>query len=56
MQSIGIEIRDDYENLIEFNNQDWTMTFQIDIVKEVIINKSRFEDYYDEPEMELLYS
>jgi hypothetical protein len=53
MQTFGIEIRDDYENLIDFNNQDWTMTFQIDTVKEVIINKKRFEDYYDEPEMEL---
>ena len=50
LQSFGIEIRDDYENLIDFNNQDWTMTFQIDTVREVIINKSRFEDYYNDPE------
>jgi len=50
LQNFGIEIKDDYENLIDFNNQDWTMTFQIDTVKEVIISKNRFEDYYEEPE------
>jgi hypothetical protein len=49
LQNFGIEIRDDFENLIDFNNQDWTMTFQIDTVKEVIIDKMRFEDYYAEP-------
>jgi hypothetical protein len=48
MSNFSIKILDDNKNTINFNNQDWTMTLQIDIVKEIIIDKSSFEDYYKE--------
>jgi 6-pyruvoyltetrahydropterin/6-carboxytetrahydropterin synthase len=39
---INIELYDDNENLIDINNQDSTFTFQLDIVKEIIIKKMKY--------------
>ena len=50
MVSFGIELCDDNEKYIDFNNVDWTMTFQVDIVKEIILNKDSYEDFYEDVE------
>ena len=46
LQSINIEIQDDYKNYINFNNLDWTITLQVDIVEEVIDDLDTLEDIY----------
>jgi hypothetical protein len=46
LSSINLEITDDARNYIDFNNQDWTITLQIDIVSEVINDLDNLEDIY----------
>lgn len=46
LSSIQIEIQDDNKNYIDFNNVDWTMTLQVDIVCEVENNIDTLEDVY----------
>lgn len=41
---IDIQLTDDEGNLIDFQNADWTITLQIDTVKEIIKNMDTFED------------
>ena len=42
-----IEIQDDFKNYIDFNNLDWTITLQIDLVNEVIEDLDTLEDIYN---------
>jgi hypothetical protein len=46
--NLNIEIYDDWENNIDFNNLDWSLTIQIDVVKEIILNKKSLTDIYEE--------
>lgn len=48
LSTLGIQIIDDEENLIDFNGVDWTMTFQIDLVKEIIYDSRTLHEIYDE--------
>lgn len=50
LNTFGIEIVDDFENYIDFNNQDWTMTFQLDVIKDVIKDMSTIPDIYKKEE------
>lgn len=53
VSSIGIEIMDDFRNYINFNNADWTITLQIDVVCEVVNNLDTMEDIYMNLQQEL---
>ena len=44
ISSVAIEITDDAGNYINFNNIDWSITLQIDIVNEVV---QTYDDLYD---------
>jgi hypothetical protein len=44
--SLNINIQDDFKNDIDFNNIDWTITLQIDVVKEVIQSIDNLDDVY----------
>lgn len=46
LSSINIDIKDDYGNFIDFNNVDWSLTLQIDIVSEVVQSLDNLEDVY----------
>ena len=46
LSSINIEIMDDKNNYIDFNNLDWTMTLQIDMVHEIVENFDTLDDVY----------
>jgi hypothetical protein len=47
LSQIGIELlQDDFKNYIKFNNIDWTITLQIDIITDVINNMDNLEDIY----------
>jgi hypothetical protein len=46
ISNIHIEILDDTSNYINFNNQDWTLTLQIDNVCEVIQDLSTLDEVY----------
>jgi hypothetical protein len=48
LQSINIEIQDDNYNYINFNNVDWTITLQVDVVNEVVDNLDTLEDVYNQ--------
>ena len=37
----------DFRNYIDFNNIDWTITLQIDILSEIIKNIDNLEDLYE---------
>jgi len=47
LQNINIEIQDDFKNYINFNNLDWTITLQIDLVNEVVEDLDTLEDIYN---------
>ena len=51
--TIDIEIRDDARNFIDFQNQDWTCTLQIDILTETIENIDNLYDIYNNQAQEL---
>ena len=53
LSSINIEIMDDKNNYIDFNNLDWTMTLQIDMVHEIVENFDSLEDVYKNQHQEL---
>lgn len=46
LSSINIDIKDDYGNFIDFNNVDWSITLQIDIVREIVQSLDNLEDVY----------
>ena len=46
MSTIQIEIQDKNGNPIIFNNKDWTITLQIDIVNEISQSLDTLEDVY----------
>lgn len=47
LSCITIQIQDDTENFIDFNNLDWSLTLQIDMVNEVIENLDTIGDIYE---------
>jgi len=47
ISTINIEIYDDFKNLIDFNNIDWSMTLQIDVISEVTEDLDNLEDIYE---------
>ena len=47
ISTIDINIMDDNRNFIDFNNIDWTITLQIDILSEIIKNIDNLEDLYE---------
>ena len=47
ISTIDINIMDDNRNFIDFNNIDWTITIQIDILSEIIKNIDNLEDLYE---------
>lgn len=47
LHNITIEIQDDYKNYVNFNNCDWTITLQVDIVNEVVDDLDTLEDIYN---------
>lgn len=46
ISTIGIEFQDDYKNYIDFNNIDWSLTLQIDILAETVEDLQNLEDVY----------
>jgi hypothetical protein len=54
LSCITIQIQDDDENYIDFNNLDWSLTIQIDIVHEVIEDLNSVDDIYETAKNELL--
>ena len=54
LSCITIQIQDDFENFIDFNNLDWSLTLQIDIVHEIIDNLDTVDDIYETAKNELL--
>ena len=53
ISTIGIEIYDDFKNFIDFNNVDWTMTLQVDVLSEVIQTVDTLDDVYLKAAQEL---
>jgi hypothetical protein len=53
ISTIGIEIYDDFKNFIDFNNVDWSLTLQIDILSEVIQTIDSLDDIYTNLAQEL---
>jgi hypothetical protein len=47
INTINIEIMDDFGNYINFNNIDFTITLQIDILREVLFNYDSVDDIYE---------
>ena len=54
LSCITIQIQDDDENFVDFNNLDWSLTLQIDMVHEVIENLDSVDDIYETAKNELL--
>jgi hypothetical protein len=46
ISSITIDIKDDYKNFIDFQNIDWTITLQIDIINDIISDLNDLDDVY----------
>jgi len=46
INSITIDIKDDFKNFIDFQNVDWTMTLQIDVINDVILDMDDLADVY----------
>jgi hypothetical protein len=47
LNSLEIELCDDNLNLLDFNNVDWSMTVQIDIIREEIKDLANFQEVYE---------
>jgi hypothetical protein len=54
LSCITIQIQDDNENFVDFNNLDWSLTLQVDQVHEVIDNLDSVDDIYETAKSELL--
>jgi hypothetical protein len=44
--SIRIDITDDFRNLIDFNNIDWSLCLQVDVINDVIHDFKDLNDVY----------
>lgn len=53
ISTIGIEIYDDFKNFIDFNNVDWSMTLQVDVLSEVVQTLDNLNDIYENLAQEL---
>jgi len=47
LSSINIQIQDPNNNYIDFNNVDWTLTLQLDVVREVVKSIDDMDDIYN---------
>ena len=47
ISTIDISIMDDNRNFIDFNNIDWTITIQIDILSEIVHSIDNLQDIYE---------
>ena len=47
LSSINIQIQDPNNNYIDFNNIDWTLTLQLDVVREVVQSIDDMSDVYN---------
>ena len=54
VSSIRIDITDDFRNLIDFRNIDWSITLQIDTINDIISDLNDLEDIYKN-ELESLF-
>lgn len=54
ISSIRIDITDDFRNLIDFRNIDWSLTLQIDVCNDIIQDFSDLDDVYKN-QMESLF-
>jgi hypothetical protein len=46
MSSLNIIIQDEFNNFIDFNNCDWSITIQLDVITRILDNKQSLEDVY----------
>jgi hypothetical protein len=46
-EDINIEIQDEYKNYIDFNNVDWSITLQVDIITEDVQTLDDMQDIYE---------
>ncbi len=46
LTSIQLEIMDDFKNYIDFQNSDWTMCLQFDVLSEIVDDMENLEDVY----------
>ena len=46
MSSLNIIIQDEFNNFIDFNNCDWSITLQLDVITRILDNKQSLEDIY----------
>jgi hypothetical protein len=46
MSSLNIIIHDEFNNFIDFNNCDWSITIQLDVITRILDNKQSLEDIY----------
>ncbi len=53
LNTINIEIMDDSNNYINFNNIDWTITLQIDVLREVVTDYDTINDIYNKEKKEI---
>jgi hypothetical protein len=54
LASMEIEIMDDFEQFIDFNGVDWSMTLQIDVLSEVIQAIDTLHDVYEKATEEFI--
>ena len=47
LSSLNIQIQDPNNNYIDFNNVDWTITLQIDVIKEIVKTVDNLSDIYN---------
>jgi len=47
LSSLNIQIQDPNNNYIDFNNVDWTITLQIDVIKEIVKTIDNLSDIYN---------
>jgi hypothetical protein len=50
LNQLNLEIYDDYEQQINFNGLNWTLTIQVDVLRENLFNPKNLEDLYTQEE------
>jgi hypothetical protein len=46
LSSLNIIIHDEFNNFIDFNNCDWSITIQLDVITRILDNKQSLDDVY----------
>ena len=55
LTSINVQLQDDYDNFIDFQNQNWTICLQVDILSEEVEDLKTFEGVYEGFKTEYYY-